>query len=148
MFKVNARCQSFSSIARDTWITRIHGKSHKRDDLEDALTISIPTRGQVSHILYMSKGLTGNLNKENGKGDIRRHILYIDGYSVRGAIIAIAAHDRHQTLRGRKCLLDATRHQRKLQNGDWAICTQNVDGSRQASALFHLLQKLDICITY
>src|SRR5579859_2088618 len=108
-------------------VAGIHGKGYQCDDMKNGLACPITTCRQVGHILYIAKGLVGYLDKEDSKGDIGRHLLHIDCYSVGGAIIAVTAHNCYQGGRVREFAFEATWHQRKLQDGSGWQGVQDVD---------------------
>src|SRR2546430_11018514 len=90
-----------------TLFRSIHGEGNKCDILEDGLTATITTSGQISGVFYVAKGLARNLDQEDGEGDVRRHILHINSNRIGEGVVAVAAHDRHLARRLRKGLLDA-----------------------------------------
>src|SRR3989440_2132201 len=96
VFEVDARRGAFLSVLRRAWVARIHREGHERNVLEDGLATAIPTCSQIGHVLHVSKGFSSNLDKEDGKGDVWRHMLYIDDNRISNGVVTIATHNCHQ----------------------------------------------------
>src|SRR5579883_1704634 len=94
----------------------VGGKGYQRNQVEDRFTAAIAAREQVSNVLRMPKRFGGDLGKEDREFDVRRHMLHIDDHCIEHAQIGIPLHYRHQGGRVGKFILDADRHQRKLEN--------------------------------
>src|SRR5579859_720493 len=97
----------------------VHGEGNERDDLKNRFATAVPPCCQVGYILDIAERFVGKFNKEYGKGDVRRHVQYIERYRVGGTISAAPPHYGHQTLCVGKQDLDTARDQRKLENSRW-----------------------------
>src|SRR5207248_675111 len=92
---------------------------------------------QIGYVLDMAEGLVGKFDEENGEGDIRRHVLHIERYRIRGTIITTTSNYRYQACGIGKKILDATGHEWKLKNECWRQGSQHLDRWCQATIMHH-----------
>src|SRR6266700_2988996 len=115
---------------------------------EHRLATAIASRRQVRHIFDVAKGLGSNLNVENGKRDIGRHILYIHGHSIGNSIVTVASYDCYESLGIWKCRLDAAGYERELDNRSWRQAVQHVYRWSQQPFMHHLPQALSLRVEW
>src|SRR6266516_4695062 len=128
------------------YLARIHCEGYECDVLEDRLTATVTASRQVGSILHVTKGFVGKLNEEDGKGNVRRHMLHIYYYRVVEGIVAVPAHNCHQACRLWEGFLDAAGYQWKLNDSGWWQRIQHMHRWSQATSTHLLAQKLNIGI--
>src|SRR5579885_3774338 len=107
VLKVDARCNSLWVILGCARVAGSHREGHERNNVKDRFAAAISPRRQVRYILNVAEGLAGKLDQEDGERRVGRHLLYIDSHRIGGAVVAVPAHDCHQTRRIREPGLDA-----------------------------------------
>ena len=120
-------------------LTRIHSEGNKCNILEDGFATAITTSGQVSDVFHVAKGLACKLDVEDGECDVRGHILHINCNRIRESIVAISAHDCHEACRLWKGLLDATGHQRKLEDGGRWQRSEHMHSRRKSTSAYQAM---------